>query len=252
MSIDPGPFRLGDVGGTGPAVLCVHGLTGTPYEVRPPAELLARHGFACLGLLLPGHGQTPQVLARTPRARWLGAVLSAHAELALTHKHVYLLGLSLGGVLSLAVAARRSVAGAVLMATPLELGWWVRWLLPLLEPLVRSVPKSPAIRDREARARHPGYRRMPLAAVREMIRLQREVGAQLARVTTPLHLIYSRRDPMVRVSDAERILCGVSSARRQVHYLSRSAHVVTVDLEGREVACQALEFLSELEAQAAG
>lgn len=68
MSVDPGPFRLGDVGGTGPAVLCVHGLTGTPYEVRPPPELLARHGFACLGPLLPGHGQTPQALARIPRA----------------------------------------------------------------------------------------------------------------------------------------------------------------------------------------
>lgn len=68
MSVDPGPFRPGDVGGTGPAVLCVHGLTGTPYEVRPPAELLARHGFACLGPLLPGHGQTPQALARIPRA----------------------------------------------------------------------------------------------------------------------------------------------------------------------------------------
>ncbi len=68
MSVDPGPFRLGDVGGTGPAVLCAHGLIGTPYEVRPPAQLLARHGLAGLDPLLPGHGQTPQALARTPRA----------------------------------------------------------------------------------------------------------------------------------------------------------------------------------------
>ncbi len=44
----------------------------------------------------------------------------------------------------------------------------------------------------------------------------------------------------------------VSSARRQVHSLSRSAHVVTVDWEGRELACQALDFLSELEARTAG
>ena len=252
MSVDPGPFRLGDVGGIGPAVLCVHGLTGTPYEVRPPAELLARHGFACLGPLLPGHGQTPQALAETSRADWLAAVLRAHEELESTHERVYLLGLSLGGVLSLALAARRPVAGAVLMATPLELDWWVRWLVPWLAPLVRLVPKTPAIRDPEARARHPGYRRMPLRAVREMMHLQAEVLAQLARVTSPLHLIYSRRDPTVRVSDAERILRGVSSAERQVHYLSRSGHVVTVDLEGPEVACQALEFLSKLEARAAG
>ncbi len=36
MSVDSGPFRLGDVGGTGPAVLCVHGLIGTFCEgVKP-------------------------------------------------------------------------------------------------------------------------------------------------------------------------------------------------------------------------
>ncbi len=33
---------------------------------------------------------------------------------------------------------------------------------------------------------------------------------------------------------------------RPVHYLSRSGHVGTVDLEGPEVACQALEFLCRL------
>ena len=70
MSPDPGPFKLGDVGGSGPAVLCLHGLTGTPYEVRPPAEALAEAGFACLGPLLPGHGTHPDTqgldVSRTP------------------------------------------------------------------------------------------------------------------------------------------------------------------------------------------
>ena len=65
-------------------------------------------------------------------------------------------------------------------------------------------------------------------------------------------MISSRYAPTDRVSDAEGILRGVSLARRRVHYLSRSAHLVTVDLGGCEVACQALDFLWELEARAAG
>lgn len=124
---------------------------------------------------------------------------------------------------------------------------------PPIEPLVRLVPKSPAIRDPEARSRHPGYRSLPLAAVREMIRLQREVGAQLSRVTTPLQLIYSRRDPTVRVSDAERILRGglLGPAAGSLPLALRACgHRGSGGTRG--CVCQALDFLSELEARAAG
>ncbi len=55
MTVDAGAFDLGPVGEPGPAVLCLHGLTGTPYEVRLPAEALAADGFACVGPVLPGH-----------------------------------------------------------------------------------------------------------------------------------------------------------------------------------------------------
>ena len=37
--VDPAPF---DLAGEGPAAaLCLHGLTGTPYEVRPLGEAIA-------------------------------------------------------------------------------------------------------------------------------------------------------------------------------------------------------------------
>jgi carboxylesterase len=84
MKPDAGPFRLGAVGRDAPAVLCLHGLTGTPYEVRPPAEALAARGFACAGPELPGHGSSPGELARTSRSDWLHAVAAAFDELAST------------------------------------------------------------------------------------------------------------------------------------------------------------------------
>ncbi len=109
MKVDPQPFRLGDVGGSGPAVLCLHGLAGTPYEVRHPAEALAVRGFACVGPLLPGHGTDPEDLAATHRSAWLEAAVRAWDELASTHQRVYIMGLSMGGVLALALSARRDV-----------------------------------------------------------------------------------------------------------------------------------------------
>ncbi|MBW2414689.1 MAG: alpha/beta fold hydrolase [Deltaproteobacteria bacterium] len=227
----------------GPAVLCLHGLTGTPYEVRQPAEALAERGFACLGPELPGHGTSPEVLAATSRSAWLEAVLGAFDRLAATHARVYAVGLSLGGLLTLALCQRRPVQGSVVLAAPLELSRAVRWAVPLLAPAIRSIPKTSDIVDDAARARHPGYRRMPLAAVRELMRLQREVERGLDRIESPLRLIYSRADRTVRLEDAERILRQVSSPDPEVITLDRSGHVLPVDLERERVTKEVVDFL---------
>ncbi len=251
MTVDASPFALGDIGGSGPAVLCLHGLTGTPYEIRGPAEALVERGFACLGPELPGHGTTPRVLGATPRAAWLDAVIGAFDRLAATHARVYAVGLSLGGVLTLSLCQRRPVRGAVVLAAPIELPRAVRMLVPLLARVVRSIPKTSDIVDPEALARHPGYRRMPLASVCELMRLQREVERGLGRVEAPLRLIYSKRDSTVRYADAERIRRQVSSPAPEVVTLERSGHVLPVDLERERVAREVADFLCSLEQRVA-
>ena len=253
MKADGRAFQLGDVrGGAAPAVLCVHGLTGTPYEVRPPAEALAAAGFYCEGPLLPGHGTHHRELGATSRAAWLEAVVGAHDALARRHARVYVLGLSLGGLLALALAQRRELAGAVVLAAPIDLGRLVRTAAPLLWPLVRSLPKTPAIFDDAARERHPGYDRMPLRAVSELCKLAREVERGLSAVHAPVQLIYSRRDPTVPPHNAERILRALPPGERELHWLEDSAHVLPVDRERERTARLVVEFLARLEKAAGG
>ncbi|MFI5317393.1 MAG: alpha/beta hydrolase [Myxococcota bacterium] len=248
MSVDASAFRLGDPrGGVAPAVLCLHGLTGTPYEVRPPAESLAAAGFYCEGPLLPGHGTSAAELARQPYGAWLDAAVAAHDALAERHERVYALGLSLGGLLALGLAERRAVRGLVVLAVPLELGWLVRRSVPWLHRLVPQLPKTPAIRDPEARARHPGYDRMPLAAVNQLLRLAREVRAGLPRIAAPAQLIFSRLDPTVSARNAELLLRGLPPGDRELHWLERSGHVLPVDFERALVARKVVEFLGRLE-----
>lgn len=247
VSVDAGPFELGSVGVGGPAVLCLHGLSGTPYEVRAPAEALAARGFACLGPLLPGHGESPEALAATTRDEWVASARSAFDRLAEAHPAVYVLGLSMGGVLALSLCQQRRPHGALVMAAPLALGRLVRWLVPTVSRLIRFVPSRSDIRDPEALARHPSYDRMPLPAVRELIVLGREVAARLALVEAPLQLLYSRGDRTVPLANAERIRKGVASPQTALRLLERSGHVLPVDVEREAVADLAVEFLSGLE-----
>src|SRR5438046_2561517 len=68
------PFALGD----GPdACLLLHGLTGSPAEVRPVGEALARNGFRAIGPLLPGHGTSPEDLYTVTRGQMVHAAESA-------------------------------------------------------------------------------------------------------------------------------------------------------------------------------
>ena len=246
--VDANPFQLGDPrGGLAPAVLCLHGLTGTPYEVRPPADALARAGFYCEGPLLPGHGTSVRELTRLPHAAWTASVLAAYDALAERHERVYVLGLSLGGLLALALAQERPARGVVALAVPLELAWVVRRAVPWLHRVVPLLPKTPAIRDLAARQRHPGYDQMPLGAVNELLALARSVRARLGQVSAPVQLVFSRLDPTVPPRNAELLLSELGPGDRELVWLERSGHVLPVDFDQALIADKAVSFLRRLE-----
>ena len=85
---DPSPFDLAGDAGSSAAALCLHGLTGTPYEVRPLGEALAQRGVRAFGPALPGHNETPEQLARTRHQDWVGAAREHVTKLRSGHERV--------------------------------------------------------------------------------------------------------------------------------------------------------------------
>lgn len=241
--VDAEPFDLG----AGPdAVLCLHGLTGTPYEVRPLGEGLAGRGLRALGPRLPGHGASPEALAETGCEDWLDAVRAAHRSLRAEHRRVSIAGLSLGGLLALALAAETRLDALVVMGTPLALPRRARWMLPWLRRFKPLLPKRGGsdIRDAAARARHPSLPVMPASSVLELVALQRRVRAVLPRVSAPLLVAHGRLDRTARPADARRILRAVASPERELVWLPNSGHVLPVDHDGAELVRVLGDFLT--------
>lgn len=229
---------------TGAAALCLHGLTGTPYEVRPVAQALCARGIRAKGITMAGHGGGVEELARSRHAEWIGEARAAFEALRAEHDRVHLVGVSMGGLVSLRLAQTTAVDGLVVVGTPLALAPPVPQLAPLLRYVWKARRKRGSdIQNASARARHPGISAMPLDSVCELMRLQSEVIADLGRVVAPILIAHGALDRTARPRDAHRLHAAVASQDKELFMLPRSGHVATVDHDGPALARAAADFL---------
>lgn len=245
--VRPKPFDWApdDKRATSGAVLCLHGLTGTPYEVEPVAEALVTRGLRARGIWMAGHEEGHERLAETRHEEWLDAARAELAALRKEHDRVFLVGVSMGGLVSLRLAQTEHVDALVVIGTPLVLAPPIPQLLPLVRRFMPYRKKSGAdIQDPLARARHPGLAAMPLAAVAEMISLQQKVIEALPDVIAPILVAHGRHDRTARVRDAERIHAEVRATDKELFLLERSGHVATVDYDGPALARASADFLA--------
>ncbi len=133
-------------------------------------------------------------------------------------------------------------------------GWAVRWLIPFLGrlPGAGSFPplkkkNGPSIADPVEREKFIGYGEMPIVAINEIVRLQRELRPQLKKITAPVLLIHSRQDTTAPYDSMDLFKNHLGSPVIETVTLERSNHVLTLDYDKEIVAKKVLEFFLECE-----
>jgi carboxylesterase len=245
MTILPGAgaywFEGNDVG-----CLLIHGFTGTPQNVRPLGDYLARRGLAVAAPRMPGHGTTAEDLDRTGPDDWLGAAEQALADLRGRCSTVFVAGISMGGTITLELARRHSdLAGIVVMAAP---------VLPLegLEPVVND-PDRPAsipapwatvgVLTEDVGVGGIAYVEMPLGALERGMGLMAQVLEGLDDVTVPTLLIYGDADQIVDKANGPFVLDRIASGDKRLLALSDSSHEVTLDVDRERVMVEVYDFI---------
>ncbi len=243
---EPFYFRGGPTG-----CLLIHGFTGTPREMRFLGQHLAREGHTVLGARLFAHATQQKDMLR---ARWPDWYASAEDGFHLLREHaqrVVAMGLSMGGVLALLMAARLPLAGVVAMSTPYhppDPRMKLRPLFALLSPVWRFAKKGPPDwHDPRAAVGHLEYPLAPVRGGAEMYDLLIELRRALPSVRCPALIIHSRGDLTVPAHHAEAILTHLGSPRKELLWVEDSGHVVTCDADKERVFAAAAAFVRQVQ-----
>jgi carboxylesterase len=226
-------------------VLCLHGITGTPFEIRPLAEALGRRGCTVRAPMLAGHGNTLADLAASSWQDWLRSAEEALNELRarVGGGPVAICGFSMGGLLALRLARLypERVSAMAVMSTPLRLRRFqvagIRALTKL--PIdfsahpVACVPKLAGsdVSNEDLRYENPGLRAFPIAALENLLDLMDVVRADLPAIQTPVMVVHGRQDHTVPMEDSLELTGCLGSEVIERLWLDKSFHIVTLDVE---------------------
>jgi carboxylesterase len=216
--------------------LLIHGFPGAPEEMRWLGGHLAAHDITAIGVRLFGLGTQPKDLFRARKEHWIANVEDGIALLKQSCDQIFLIGLSIGGVLAFNIGSRFPVAGIVAMATPAALPPLAGRLRPIIRPLsllwrYRKPPEDPYWHDQEAKALNLHYPVQPVRAIAEVYDLVEETRSCLQLVTTSVLLIYSNDDDSVLPEDAGRIYSLLGSNHKTLERIERSGHNIPRDSE---------------------
>lgn len=236
-----------------PACLLIHGFTGTPKEMRWMGEYLNQQGFTCLGVRLAGHATVPEDMIASSWTDWTASVEDAYSLLRGVTENIFLIGLSMGGVLSLLMSTRLKVRGVIAISTLYKLPDDRRLrYVKLISRFMPFMPKSKEAPgagwfDKEAWREHVAYPQNPVLSLGELDKLLREMRAALPKVDVPVLLIHSKDDTYVLPENMKLIDAAlVNASDKTMLYVTESSHVVTRDAARQQVFESAVEFIQRV------
>lgn len=228
--------------------LLIHGFTSSPTEMAGLADTLRACGYRVDLPLLPGHASQPEELLQVSYHDWSATVEAALRALQAETQQQFVIGLSMGSVLALHLAANFNFSAVVALAPALKLPWWKESGIYLAAPfnLIRRKTHGPDVNDDDGRKSLDSYLEYPLRATREVFRLQRHVRRELPRITMPLFVAHSRQDHTIPLKNVDYLLRQVKSKYLEKMIVHDSYHVLTVDRDRYNIFARISAFIARI------
>lgn len=227
----------------------LHGWTGSPAHFRLAAEFVNQRGYTAYLPRLEGHGTSIEHMQETTWKDWVRSALEALYELS-EYERVHVVGLSMGGIIGLLLAATNDVGSITTINSPQRLHSRRAWLARFYRGSKRIDKGDPAeIPIDEAGEYWVHYDDSPVGTIADLLDLMDAAQLALSRVTAPAIVIQSHADETVHPESAHIIHDGLGSREKRIVWLERSRHVAVLDMERdrihQEILSQATRHLPD-------
>jgi carboxylesterase len=204
-------------------VLILHGFTSSlecVSEIEPPMKKL---GLPTRMPILRGHcAESPEALRGVKWQDWLADGESALLDLLKEANKVIIVGLSMGGLVTLDLAAKYPdkvdsivlAAAAVQLANPLAPNRPLSFLRPVIKLLFKKWTVVPVRADPSLLQYDNNYPWAPMDSIDQLLEYMGESRKTLPKVKVPALILQSRKDEVVVPESANIIYDGIATPKK--------------------------------------
>jgi carboxylesterase len=221
------------------AILAVHGYNGYSKDLFYIGKILNKQGFTVSIPRLPGHGTNSSDFHETDWQDWLRHISDCYFNLKAEYDTVYLLGFSMGGLLTLLLASRFNIERMALISPAIiNLKWTIK-LTPFLKYFVKKQKREwNDISDDPDRIflsqEYWQWHYIQMGA--ELLKLQNFTKKKMPLVSCDTMIIVSEKDEAVPVRAADYIFSRIVSSVKKTIILKNSPHCSTDGPEKKLIA----------------
>lgn len=225
--------------------LCLHGFTGSPWELEPIAERLQKNkDWLVYTPVLPGHDPHEDLKETTYQA-WVYKADMAAKKLFQCCEKVYVIGFSMGGMLACYIAARYPVEKLVLLSAAaqyISAGQLMKDMAVMIENGVHGGMKE-----------HPWYPifqekiHTPLRAVSEFRKAVKAVLPFVGKIEVPVFIGQGVKDGLVPKRSAVFLYNQIQAPEKFLYFYEQSKHFLCHGENKEQVIEDVERFLSSRE-----
>ena len=246
--VQPGAEAWTHSGTRASGVLVIHGFTGNPSSVRELAERFAAEGFHVEVPRLSGHGTVIEDMMPTRWSDWSADVEAAYKVLASRCQRVIVAGQSMGGALTLWLAAHHPEIAGIVCINPVAQGRTAEEIA-FFEAIIESGEESlPGIGSdiADTAVIENSYAGTPLRAAYSMyVEGVAPLAEHYPKMVMPMLLINSVQDHVVEPTQSDFLVEHYSGKVERV-MLEKSFHVATQDVEKETVMSHSVIFAKQV------
>lgn len=223
--------------------LCIHGFTGSPYEVEPIVKYLKENtNWNIVSPTLPGHGEE-ETLEKISFMQWISFVETSIEELTKECETIYVIGFSMGGLLASYLTTKYPVQKLVLLSAAaqyINIKQLAADICDIIKDGLRGQLQDNVLFQR--------YRRKivatPLSATREFRKLVKYIKPQLSLVKIPTLIVQGECDGIVPITSAHYLFEHIGAEDKKLVFLPSSHHHVCHGPDYKQLEEEISQFLN--------